>query len=75
MLDLFDLLDGRVIVFSDAETRNLVTWNESLTFQFWRVCGEECEEYHIVTLSECPKDFKHAQLIARALFTKQLDEY
>lgn len=67
-MKLFDLVQGRVIVFADKDTSTIITWNESLTFQFWRVNGEGFEEYDVVTVSETIFTLQQAQAKARGLF-------
>lgn len=53
-LNVFDLLDGRSIVFASEDAGAVVTWNGSLTLQFWSVDRDRFVEYHVVTLAEVP---------------------
>lgn len=54
---IFDILsnDERIIVYSNFVDNVIVTWNQSLTIQFWR--GDNFEEIEIITLPEVPKSF------------------
>jgi len=84
-MDIFEILskDERVIVYSSQEERTLITWNQSLTLQYWRPVvrrfesdypkghfdPNDWEEVNVRTLSNEPKDYKAAREAAIRWYT------
>lgn len=67
-MDLFEVLKDRVIVHSREETRQIITWNRSCTFQLWNEFGDGTfEEVDIITSSEVPS-YEQACKKAREFF-------
>jgi hypothetical protein len=64
---IFDILsnDERIIVLSDKQNNQLVTWNQSLTLQVFSLKDSAWEETAILTLAKQPTSFKEAQKKAR----------
>jgi hypothetical protein len=64
-MNLFDVLsnDERVIVYSDAGSRIIYTWNRSLTLQAWQV-RSTIEEVNVQTLSTEPINIEAARAAA-----------
>jgi len=64
-MNLFDVLsnDERVIVYSDAGSRIIYTWNRSLTLQAWQV-RSAIEEVDVQTLSTQPINIEAARRAA-----------
>lgn len=60
---IFDILsnDERIIVLSDKQTNQLVTWNQSLTLQVFSLKDSAWEEIAILTLAKQPASFKEAR--------------
>jgi hypothetical protein len=60
---IFDILsnDERIIVLSDKQTNQLVTWNQSLTLQVFSLKDSAWEETAILTLAKQPASFKEAR--------------
>lgn len=72
-MTLFEILsdDQRVLVYSDALTYTLYTWNKSLTLQAWRQHRmdflsnkDRWEEVDVQTLSNQPEGFGDARSAA-----------
>jgi len=79
-MDIFEILsmDERVIVYSSLEDRSIITWNQSLTLQWWRPvvrmderdypkgCFDpnDWEEVGARTLEDVPLDYHQARSAA-----------
>lgn len=53
-LDIFELVDDRVIVASCRDRNMIVTWNESITFQVWLEDQGRFTEVDLWTTMETP---------------------
>jgi hypothetical protein len=62
-MNLFDILshDERVIVLSDVGQNVIVTWNRSLTLQYWQQRGGRWHECDVRTLSTEPSGYAAAR--------------
>lgn len=78
-MDLFEVLKDRVIVHSHEETRQIITWNRSCTFQLWNASDSSLhefgdgtlEEVDIITSLEVPSSYEHACKKARGFFQEK----
>lgn len=66
-MDLFDILsnDERIIVASDPSERAIITWNQSSTFQYFKMMKRDVwEEIAIRTTSLMPHGYFQARVEA-----------
>lgn len=78
-MDIFEILskDERLIAYSSEEDRTLITWNQSLTLQWWTPVVKDgripdpndWEEVSVRTLSDEPKNYKAAREAAIRWYT------
>lgn len=78
-MDIFEILskDERLIAYSSEEDRILITWNQSLTLQWWTPVVKDgripdpndWEEVSVRTLSDEPKSYRAAREAAIRWYT------
>lgn len=73
-MTIFEMLEDRHIVLLLPEDNVIVTWNESLTLQYFFVKGDKFEEIDICTLSEMPKSTEEARMKAYNVFRDRVQE-